>query len=75
MASLEPAIKESEGQLMALLEAGADFSHCGFAVSIQSSEKRYPKWKEEFISRLGKPLADEVLEGTSPTVHRKLVIK
>jgi hypothetical protein len=44
-------------------------------VRIQENVRRYPAWKEHFLSRLGKAEADTILEATTPTVHKKLVIE
>lgn len=71
----EGALKSAEQEVIELLQGGANFSHCGHEVSIINSERRYPAWKEHFISRLGKADADQVLESTRPVIIRKLVIK
>jgi hypothetical protein len=72
---MDKALREAEGDVLAKLDAGADLAHCGYAVSVQVVERRYPAWKEEFIARLGKAHAGEVLESTEPTVYRKVVVK
>lgn len=75
LALMEEAISQAEDLILSSIDAGADLSRLGYTVEVQESSRRYPAWKEHFISRLGKDAADAVLEGTKPTVFRKLVIK
>lgn len=72
---IEAALSESENEIIAQIDAGADLSQTGYAISINESERRFPRWKEEFISIAGKPAADRVLEATPATVYRRLVVK
>lgn len=75
LAFMEEAVKRAEAELIAAIDSGADTSLLGCQVSVESIERRYPAWKEHFISRLGKAETDAVMESTAPTMHRKLVIK
>ncbi len=75
LALMDQSIDQLSEKLIGLVDSGADLSQCGYHVSIQTSERRYPAWKEHFISRLGKADADDILEATTPVIHRKLVIK
>lgn len=72
---MDQAIRESEESILAQITRGADATHCGYAVSVQTIERRYPAWKEHFIEKLGKSAADAVLIATEPTVYRRVVIK
>jgi hypothetical protein len=72
---MDRSIKDAETNLIAQIEAGADITQCGYDVSVQAVERRYPTWKEHFIESLGKDAADAVLEATKPTVYKRVVIK
>lgn len=72
---LEQSMKEIEICLIGHVDSGEDLLHCEFELSVRNAERRYPAWKEHFISRLGKIEADEVLAATSPPIHRKIIIK
>lgn len=62
-----------EEVLIARIEAGARIeSH--HPVSIKTRERRYPSWKEEFISVAGESKAKKVIESTTPTISKSLVI-
>lgn len=74
LATVENSLDQAEQEIMEAVDAGADFSALGYEVAIQESSRRYPKWKEEFLSRLGKSAADAVTESTPATIYRKLVI-
>lgn len=75
LALIEQAISDAEKEVIGLVEAGADLSQAGYAISVSSSERRYPAWKEHFIEFAGKQKADQILEETEPTLYRRLVVK
>ncbi len=75
LALIEKAIGDAEGEVIGLVESGADTTQAGYAVSVSVSERRYPSWKEHFISLMGKEKADQILEQTTPTIYRRLVVK
>lgn len=64
-----------EESLISKLDFGANFSACGFLLSVRQTEKRLPKWREQFIQVCGKKEADRVLESTEAKVYRNLIIK
>jgi hypothetical protein len=72
---MDDAIHTAQEAILGALDAGADLSYCPYSLSIQVQERRYPKWRDEFVSRLGKTEADQILANTTATVYRKLVIK
>jgi len=75
LALIDESISGLENEVLTAIDLGADLRNLKYAVSVQTTERRYPSWKEHFISRLGKSEADSVLELTAPVTHRKLVIK
>lgn len=72
---IDEALGGLEAKIVALVDSGADTANLGAVVSVHETSRRYPAWKEHFISRLGKFEADAVLESTIPSVSRKLVLK
>lgn len=68
-------VDELESQVISQVEAGTDFSAMGYLVRIQETIRRYPAWKEHFLSRVGKAEADAILEATPPTIDKKLIIE
>lgn len=75
LAIMDQAIEKQESEIVGMLERGCDASRCGYLIAIDEVSRRYPKWKEEFISRMGKPAADAVLAATPATVSKRLVVK
>ena len=73
--AMAETVDELESEIITQVEGGMDFSATGYNVRIQESIRRYPAWKEHFLSRLGKAEADAVLEATAPTIHKKLAIE
>jgi hypothetical protein len=62
-----------EEELIARIEAGARIeSH--YPVSVKTSERRYPSWKDEFISVAGESKAKKVIDSTTPTISKSIVI-
>jgi hypothetical protein len=74
LAEVEQDLKGQEQYLIELLDNGAEVIS-EREIKIKNTERRYPSWKEHFISLCGKDLADEVLESTEPKIHRELIIK
>ena len=72
---MEESVDKIEKDLIAAVASGADLSQCGYEVSLQTVERRYPAWKEHFISKLGKEAADAVMNSTAPTTFQRVVIK
>src|ERR1700730_7335305 len=70
---IETSLQETETTIISKLDAGADFSSCGYSIFVKEVQKRYPSWKEEFLSRLGKSEADAVMETTEPKIYRNLI--
>lgn len=62
-----------EEELIARIEAGARIeSH--HPVSVKTSERRCPSWKDEFISVAGESKARKVIDSTTPTISKSIVI-
>jgi len=72
---MDDALDKAESTLIDAIDNGVDLSSIGYNVEVQENTRRYPAWKEHFISRLGKSEADAVMASTPETFHRKLVIK
>lgn len=72
---VEKALSTAEDEIIGLIELGADVASAGYALSVNESQRRYPAWKEHFISFMGKAKADDILEATPATIYKKLVIK
>lgn len=74
MERIQEAIKCKEADLINLVDGGAA-SPAGFTLSIREFEKRYPAWKEHYISLTSQEQAEAILKQTEPTLYRNLVIK
>lgn len=62
-----------EDDLIARIESGARIeSH--HPISIKTSERRCPSWKEAFITVAGEPEAKKVINSTDPTISKSIVI-
>lgn len=73
---LETSLEAIEGTLIALIEGGgADLSAIPYAVEVKRIERRYPHWKQIYIEIAGSKAAADILEQTSPTVSKTLLIK
>ena len=73
--AIAASVEELESEIISQLEAGVDFASLGYHVRIQETTRRYPAWKEHFLSRVGKIEADAVLKATPPTIHKKLIVE
>ena len=71
--ALDKELKESESDVIKLLEIGADIE-TQFNISINESFKTYPKYKEEILARMGKEVVEEIINSTKPIRSQKLVI-
>lgn len=62
-----------EDDLIARIESGARIeSH--HSISVKTSERRYPSWKDAFIAAAGETEAKKVVESTTPTISKSIVI-
>lgn len=75
LAIMQMTLEQAEKEILASVEQGADISQCGYMVSIQKIERRYPAWKEELILRLSKSVADSIYQATIPRLYKNLVVK
>ena len=66
-------IKALEARMIQALDQGAE-SPRGVNLEIKVVERRYPSWKEHYTSALGAEAARAILEQTSPTVTRSLLV-
>lgn len=62
-----------EEELIVRIEAGAPIE-CPHPISVKTSERRYPSWKDAFISIAGEPKAKKVIDSTAPTITKSIVI-
>lgn len=73
--AMAETLNELETEIIAQIEEGMDFSRLGYHVRVQETVRRYPAWKEHFLSYVGKAEADAVLEATPPIIHKKLIVE
>ncbi|HLD99592.1 MAG TPA: hypothetical protein VJB59_04995 [Bdellovibrionota bacterium] len=74
MELLEPHLESKEAAIISKIEAGADTSRCRYNLEVKTSNRTFPSWKEEFISRLGKDEANIVALNTPQRVYKKLLV-
>lgn len=72
---VQESVKAYEQEIIAKLDRGADVNTGNFGLRIRVSNRRFPAWKEHFISVAGKEAADQILERTEPKVHRNLIVE
>lgn len=72
---LTESLDQSEQNLIAKIDLGANTDACGFLLSVRESEKRFPAWKEHYIEACGQEKAERILKSTEPKLYRDLVIK
>lgn len=72
---LTKSVNQTEENLIAKIDLGANAAACGFLLSVRDSEKRFPAWKEHYISACGKEAADRILESTEAKLYRDLIFK
>ena len=72
--SISSSLSHAESVLVEKLEAGAS-SPFGFSLAVKEVARKFPAWKEYFISRLGKNEADKVLESVEPKIYKNLTVK
>ncbi len=71
---LQDSVKATEQEIMSLLESGAEVLSSQ-VVQIRTREARYPSWKSHYVEIAGADAAELVLNATTPTVFKTLVIK
>lgn len=62
-----------EDDLIARIEDGARIESHHY-VSIKTTERRYPSWKDAFISVAGELEAKRIIDATTPTLSKSVVI-
>lgn len=73
---LEQIDSELEGleqDLIERIEVGAKINS-RVPISIKTTERRYPSWKDAFIKIAGEAEAKKVIAATEPTVSKSIVI-
>ncbi len=70
---IESELDSVETELIERIEAGAQIT-CRYPVSIKTSERRCPSWKDAFIQVAGESEAKRIIESTRPTVSKSVVI-
>ena len=63
-----------ESQVVSALEDGYKVGTGQRTALVKTTTRRVVRWKEEFVVRLGKPLADKLTAEVEPTVYKKLEI-
>ncbi len=67
-------LRAAEDQVIAALDEGTHIANGQRTASVKTTSRRVVRWKEEFVVRLGKPLADKLTAEAEPTVYKKLEI-
>ena len=67
-------LRAAEDQVVAALDEGTHVANGQRTASVKTTTRRVVRWKEEFVVRLGKPLADRLTEEVEPTLYKKLEI-
>ena len=70
---LELDLKANEEEIMLKIESGS-MIQCKHMLSIKSSERRTPSWKEAFINLAGEVEAKKIIDFTAPHITKSLVI-
>lgn len=73
LAELEDDLASHEKDLIARLESGA-VSESQATLTVKTTERRCPSWKDAFMSRLGEIEARKVTASTTPTISKSIVI-
>lgn len=73
LAELEDDLASHEKNLIARLESGA-VSESQYVLTLKTTERRYPSWKDAFVSRLGEIEARKVTDSTTPTISKSIII-
>ena len=70
---IEADLDSVECDLISRIEDGAVIQS-RFPVSIKTTERRYPSWKDAFVAAVGESEAKKVTESTRPTISKSIVI-
>lgn len=62
-----------EVDMIARIECGARIES-PHPICVKTSERRYPSWKDAFITAAGEQEAKKVIESTAPTISKSIVI-
>ena len=62
-----------EEELIGRIENGAAIT-CRYPISVKTTERRYPSWKEAFVTLAGEQEAKKVTDSTPPTITKSIVI-
>jgi len=62
-----------EDDLIARIESGARIES-PHPICVKTSERRCPSWKDAFIAAAGETEAKKVIESTTPTISKSIVI-
>lgn len=72
---IEGSLREAEAALVLALETQPELIYGDYTLSVKVTEKRYPAWKEHFLTHAGKERADRILLETAPRIYKSLIIK
>lgn len=72
---IQESLRSAEQGIIAKLDQGADVSWCSFGLQVKEALRRFPSWKDHFISLAGKEAADRIVETTTPKIYRNLVVE
>ena len=67
-------LRAAEDQVIAALDEGTHVANGQRTALIKTTSRRTVAWKQEFVVRLGKPLADRLTAEVEPTLYKKLEI-
>ena len=71
---LENSVRATEQEIIVLVESGAEI-RTSYDLQIRKSERRFPSWKAHFAEVAGAEAAERVLNETTPTIYKTLVVK
>jgi hypothetical protein len=72
LSKIESEVKGQEQNIISMYESGAELN-TSIEFKVKERERRYPSWKEHFISECGKELADQVVSETEPKKYKEIV--
>lgn len=70
---IDAHLETLEKELIARIEAGARINS-RFPISVRTTERRYPSWKEAFVKVAGESEAKKIVDSTAPTISKSIVI-
>ena len=75
MERITEEVSRAEKDLLEKLDQKTSLKSDTYSIQEQVTERRFPSWKEHFISFAGKGRADDIIADTEPKVYRSVLIK